>query len=397
MKKVIFGFIILILFATQVKAGDLEDGEIVDIGNQITYTIEENKSKNEIVIKLFGISNLYPEGLSEIYYNIDGSNFSCAIQDIVIGGGGYSFTRTNRVFKKDDYWYMKLNSSWLLLDGFNNLKLIFNVNDVCHEANKSIVLEKPSFDYVSKDDRYKFEQYNGNSPVYDMFDGELVLRKNKFFYLIGKNYPYDNKSLKIKVGLIRDVFVLESLQDNSSDAMESLLAYAKNDQDGIEKNLTQAPMPDPFVINYEDWDLKDNALYYCYAKYIDSGFSDTDGIIVLQYRDVDGHYVLLTDEIDYSIMSNALYAVAPDNNVDDNPNSNNDVTNNTNNTNNNTNNDTNNNANNDTNNDQIVNKPVDTGTVDNPGTGLYIGIGLIVLLMFMFCLSKFNEKKIYKI
>ncbi len=375
MRKIFFGIVIFFLLCTYSYAGC---GDNVDVSG-VSYVVE--RESNGYYIVFSGFENLFPgQEITNVRGNLDGGSFLCDVPMPHSLNGRFNYDEYQTLGKRaDNKWYLKVPYDWIVKIGSNTIKLVFTVDSVAHVASEIITINRPTIDIPSIGEKYSFIDtlnYNYLIPP-DVGDDYTVENRN---FDIEAAFPYEDENLKYKIGIIRDLLLIESLKNNESNALNNLLQYAKNDN-SVEFQVFFDPYGQNRGYSYDDWDIKENVIYYFYVDYNDPGYSNTEGITVLQGIS-NYNNTFLTNEVDYSKMSNALYAVAPDNNVDDNPNSNNDV---------------NNNTNNDTNNDQIVNKPVDTGTVDNPGTGLYIGIGLIVLLMFMFCLSRFNEKKIYKI
>ena len=375
MKKIIFCFIIFILFMPYIKADETCGDDVNPTG--VSYVVERSNSDYHIIFT--GLDNLFPsQTISKIQGNISGEVYSCGMYTFESIDGTFHYNEFYDLTKNSDgKWVFRVPGDWILKDGTNKISLSFIVDNVRYNLSELINITKPNIELPSLNERYYFTETSSLNGVIHHSDGEDTI-EHRTYYIAG-NFPYRTASLKYKVGIIKDMFLLESLESNSSDAYNSLLLYAKNDN-SVETTLYGDPFGMSTAIRYDDWDIKENVIYYFYVDYRFSGYSNTEGVSVLQGVSKYGN-ILLSNEVDYSKMSNALYAVAPDNDDGGNQNDN-----------------TGTNGNNNQEDNVPVNKPVSNETVDNPNTGLSIGIITIcVLLIIGILIFKYNRRKMFKI
>ncbi len=331
----------------------------VDIGTKIDYQFGRYDGK--YYLAFYGTKNVLPgKNISKVYVSFDGSYYMPNI--------GYSPYSGDTVFNNpqeltDTFGVLALEipGYWAITDRSKNITISYAATGGCYKSKTNLVTRRPSNIYKP-----------GLGKKYN-----ISIRNDKSIYMSG-NYVYDFGTRKFRIGAIHDVNLIEDLAAKRSGSLSNLLEFAKND-DGLfntiyyTSNVLQAPK--------YDMEVEKNALYYMYV-YSDD-YYDSDDVYVLQ--GTDENIPLLTTTVDYSkIVGGSHNAVDPDtvDDQDDDQETNVD------------------NKNDDTSNHEDVkndDKVVDTGTVDNPGTGLVISVGLIVMLMFILCLSKFNKKKIYKI
>ncbi len=190
--------------------------------------------------------------------------------------------------------------------------------------------------------------------------------------------PYDEEKYDVKFGLIKDLSILEDLKDNKDDVYERIKEYAERDE-GTTYVQTLRGSTVEYFYQYEPGDFEKNAIYYFYIKYPLDGrakytYYDTEGIVLLQGTDED--QPILTSDIDFSKMSNALYAVAPDNDTNQGEQ---DVASNS---------------------DNVVNddnkvEEKNNSVVENPNTGDAILICSGALIIGI-CIYKYSRRKMFK-
>ncbi|MBR6133247.1 MAG: hypothetical protein IKQ29_00860 [Bacilli bacterium] len=379
MRRILFGFIIFMFFISNIKADEVCGDDVDPTG--VSYVVERNDYGYQIIFT--GLDNLFPgQTISSIRGIIDGSIFTCNGLYFHAIDGTFHYNEPHNLTKNSDgKWVFSVPNDWVLRNGNDKISLNLLVNNVYYNLSELINITKPNIELPSLNERYSFKDTSLTGPIHHSDDGDTI--EHRTYYIAG-NFPYSTASLNYKVGIIKDMFLLESLENNSPDALSNLLQYAKND-DSVEPQIYADPFGISTAISYDDWDIKENVIYYFYVDYKFSGYSNTEGVSVLQGVSEFGN-ILLSDEVDFSKMSNALYAVDPNTNPDGNQDTNVD--------------DNNDNNNNDSNVEEVKNdnKPVDTSTVDNPSTGLSIGIITIcVLLIIGILIFKYNRRKMFKI
>jgi len=385
MKRVLFSVIVFLLLIPFVYADDYVYGGEVDITGKINYSIIDVPSQylsgKAIHVRFTGMSNIIPNTVfSYIDVNKDG-NYICRGEGdyvpLISYDGTAHLEETKSLTKVDnDTWDLNVYNLWMFVDGYDTFMFGFYVGNTCY---KSTILNIDRSTYINNNLPPVNERYT----IYpDAFvDGFVHVNDETVADRgidIDSMYPYDNDNLQIKYGLIKDMLILDDLKNDVSGVYERVIEYAKNDSNGT--TFDHIIVNNGYdIYDYSDIDVEKNAIYYFYIKYKDHGrqsynFHNTDGIVILQGTDSDNPR--FTNTVDYSKMSNALYAVAPDTSV--NNGENNTLENN-------------NNENNNGNNKQ-------TGTVVNPSTGLSIGIiGICLLLIVIVLINKYNKKKLYKL
>jgi hypothetical protein len=202
-----------------------------------------------------------------------------------------------------------IDSDWYLANGYEYAYIIRcskKNNKYNYEVTqRAIGVRKPDLPLVN--DRYK-----------------VTLKKEFNKIVITPNFPfggglgsssYGEHQLSIKVGMISDVNVFEKLRNNATDAYDSVLNYAKNN------NVKVYSVPDSSAeVIFTDIKVEDNVLYYVYTTYLDASnyyrkiegvsvFMGEDGFLVDTINWEVANYKVTTDSSGLLIFCGALAVV----------------------------------------------------------------------------------------
>lgn len=223
-----------------------------------------------------------------------------------------------------------VDNDWYILKGYTKAYVVKRFYDnanggVYCEVLNPVTVEKPAI--PSLGNRYKISLYSDN--LLDYLSTYVL-------------FPYDGEKgshqLIKKIGIINDKNLLKKLSKEESDALQILLDYAKNNEGTIFKYSDK---------HYSGNDIgtfrvQNGAYYYIYTTYdnADGLYCDLDDVTVVM-----GEYDTLTNDVKWEESEEE---------------------NNNNNNNNNTNGD----------NNQYVDVPT-----ENPKTGLYYGLSILIILL----------------
>ena len=238
-----------------------------------SYSIE---AKNEVTVSssdlrliLNGISNI--EGTEYYVYLCNDSDsaptFSAtttSLYPVEIASFGV-IEGWHDVRKDDGYIYMK-NNDWNVLKGYTKAYVLTSkkesISNSTNTLSQAITIEKPAL--FNKGEGYDFAIYTKSSQQeYSSVFPNYPVNYSDNGVLVGK--------LKVKIGKISDSTIINKYVNNTSDAYNSLLSYAKNDANGITKITTREGLGFSFI---SELDIISGQNYYVLITADDNSLRD---------------------------------------------------------------------------------------------------------------------------
>lgn len=180
---------------------------------------------------------------------------------------------------------ISIKDDWYMLNGYDYAYIVkCSSPTTCEVTNNHIKVDRPELQALGT----RYQMF--------LFEKEKYLSVFPYFPHLGEN---GNHQIEVKIGLISDNSILSKLRNNTSDALSSLLTYAKNDSNGTKFKADDESLTSGNGININSFKVNNGSYYYIYTNYTDEMYRDLSDISIAM-----GEANNLVNDIEWDVDNN---------------------------------------------------------------------------------------------